>query len=289
MKVAVCIFGQLRGDEETFQSIYENLVKSNDADVYIHTWSYLEDKVYSPYVREDVKSLIDYDVKPHMAWVDTASKDYSEPNKFVPDDERIRLSYDKLHAINSILKPKKFQQQEQVIFDATDYVLSNPHILHTDGLKNPSDMCTLQMIDAYQRTKSQALTRKLAFELIEDPYDYDIIYISRNDVLMNQKLILSDVIDINNKGIYSKGDANWFQDRYFCGDPASIAKSCEMYEKFDEIVINHNGGRDAQFNEYHLATHIRNSGINFIPFDLTNYYNSEYFGIKYTNYINNFI
>ena len=68
MKVAVCIHGQLRGDYETLQSINENLIEPNDADVFVHSWSYKKDIDYTPVVREDVKPLVDYTVKPHRAW-----------------------------------------------------------------------------------------------------------------------------------------------------------------------------------------------------------------------------
>lgn len=38
MKVAICIIGQPRHFEETFQNIYKNIIKPNNADVFLHAW-----------------------------------------------------------------------------------------------------------------------------------------------------------------------------------------------------------------------------------------------------------
>lgn len=38
MKVALCISGQARSVEENFKNIEKNLIKPNNADVFIHTW-----------------------------------------------------------------------------------------------------------------------------------------------------------------------------------------------------------------------------------------------------------
>lgn len=38
MKVALCISGQARSVEENFENIEKNLIKPNNADVFIHTW-----------------------------------------------------------------------------------------------------------------------------------------------------------------------------------------------------------------------------------------------------------
>ncbi len=38
MKVAVCISGQMRSFEKCYSNIYENIIKPNNADVFIHTW-----------------------------------------------------------------------------------------------------------------------------------------------------------------------------------------------------------------------------------------------------------
>lgn len=38
MKVAVCLSGQLRTFEKTYESIYNNIISTNSADVFIHSW-----------------------------------------------------------------------------------------------------------------------------------------------------------------------------------------------------------------------------------------------------------
>ena len=38
MRVALCLSGQMRSFERTFDSINENLIKPNNADVFIHSW-----------------------------------------------------------------------------------------------------------------------------------------------------------------------------------------------------------------------------------------------------------
>lgn len=38
MKVAVCISGQLRTFRKTYESIYKNVIKQHNADVFIHSW-----------------------------------------------------------------------------------------------------------------------------------------------------------------------------------------------------------------------------------------------------------
>jgi len=48
MRVAVCLSGQPRFVEECYPSIYNNIIKPNDADVFIHGW-YDEEMLSKPY------------------------------------------------------------------------------------------------------------------------------------------------------------------------------------------------------------------------------------------------
>jgi hypothetical protein len=276
MKVAVCIHGQLRGDYETLQSINENLIEPNDADVFVHSWSYKKGIDYTPVVREDVKPLVDYTVKPHRAWT-------------LDEQERRRISIENLSLISQIFQPKKFQIEEQIIFDATDYVLTKPQNLPTGEETSKLGLCTLQMIEAYQRVKSQNLTKMKSFNLIDDPGKYELIYFTRNDLLMNQKLNLESITP-HRKGVFGAGDYKFFCDQWYYGDPESMSIVCDFYNAYDDILANQNNGHNAQHNEWHFGTHLNNRNLQIVNVPLRSYYsNNLNQGVKYSDYQRQFL
>lgn len=264
MKIAVCIFGQLRGDEETFDSINRHLIEPNSADVFIHTWNYRKDKSYDPTVRDE--RLVDFDLR----ICPTISR-------------RCNTDMTKLEKLVSTMNPKKLLLEEQVVFDATSYVEIKPlGRLQSTSKISDTGLCTAEEIYHYQRTKSQFLTRLRAFNLIDDPNKYDVIFMLRNDLLMIEDLILGPI----EKSIYAAGDYHRIFDQYKYGDPDSMRELCNSFYNLDSILQNHNKGLAVQFAEFHLATHLSLNNVRIVNTNLLRYfYNSGdgryHVGIKY--------
>jgi hypothetical protein len=241
-KIAVCFFGQLRGDDETFNLILENIVKPNQADVYLHTWMYYEDKEYL-FNNPDV--------------------DYSMDNI----DYAARQTFDeiKFKKFRDLFKPKKIICEEQVIFDNTNYVAIPPQNLQSDWpTKSSAGKCTAHGARLYQGIRSQALSKKRSFKLIENPEDYDIIIMIRNDLFIPSAYDFSQAQIDNNGIILYVINHNYVSDLIFVGGYETMSKMVDFFDHADDIYQNRNSGWTCEFNERHLKSYLESSGVNLI-------------------------
>ena len=114
MKTAICIYGQLRGDVETWNSIKNFIKDKHNADVFIHTWITYEDKFYA-YDVDKVHRKVDDNIN---GWNDSQIA-------------RQSTFQNNIKSFLDILKPVRLQLDLQKIFDNTKYFEnSQPH--HVD-------------------------------------------------------------------------------------------------------------------------------------------------------------
>ena len=106
MKVAVCLSGQLRTFDKTYNSIIENLVKPNNADVFIHSWD-----------ETNISTGID---KSRIYACNTNNIDkvltYFNPQKYVFDKPMDFIEYNDLHVsdgwIDTIMKMHNMSRED---------------------------------------------------------------------------------------------------------------------------------------------------------------------------------
>ena len=242
-KVAVCLYGQLRGDLETFSSIREHLVVPNEADVYVHTWSYKPERGEYIDIPDAIRSGIDFDIEDDVVKI---------------DKKRAILDEDKLRLLSDILSPARVLIEEQVSFDPTRYFLTEPQSKKSDLPRSSKGLCTLNSIRGYHRARSQALTKLRAFEAIEDPYQYDVIFLTRNDLLFTSPIVLSPIDAIH----FETSGPDFVFDMCYFGSPDSIAAFSQMHHHADEIYEGRGRHLAAEFNEWHSATFAKMCGLN---------------------------
>jgi hypothetical protein len=237
-KIAACFFGQLRGDEETFNSIYKNIIVPNEADVYIHTWDYY-DKDYI-FKNEDVDYTLDYPdyIKRHL------------------------LEFDKINKFRDVLKPKKILIEEQFIFDNSSYVAIGPQNLRSDHPeKSRHKSCTGISARLYQGVRSQALSQKRSLDLIENIEDYEAVIMLRNDLIFKGEHDLRG-LEMGENGIFFQVlNRLQVKDFIYYGRPNAVKEITEFSEKAEQIYLHENKGWACEFNETHLMTHIRDTRV----------------------------
>jgi hypothetical protein len=245
--IAVCFFGQFRGDSETFNSIFENIVKPNNADVYIHTWSY-HDKSYV----------------------------FENPNVDYTSDDQIYVrrqifTNETFNEFREIFKPKRIFIDEQIIFDNTQYVSINPQNLNNDWPKSESTKCTAHGARLYQGMKSMALSKKRSFGLLEDKNKYDFIILVRNDIFFKFPKCFTELETNNNEIFLYNINDQYVSDLVFAGTPDVIEKLVSFYEVSDDFYINKNQGWTCEFNERHMKNYIKELGLSIKHYDFIDY------------------
>lgn len=231
MKIAVCLFGQLRGDEETFASIKKHLVDPNSADVFVHTWNYYDGVYYDPIV-------------PSGQPIDSSIR-ASENCEY-----RKKMDISKLTDLISIMRPVNMMAEEQVVFDITRHLSSNMKNIYPGDRQSAEGHITSELISDYQRFCSQSLSKKRVISMVDDTYD--VVFFLRNDLLMIRNFVIGEVVD----GVYASGDHNRIFDQYFYGNLSSMKLVSVLSDNVDNFLENHNRGFCTAYYEYHLAHYI---------------------------------
>jgi hypothetical protein len=238
-KIAACFFGQLRGDEETFNSIYKNIIVPNEADVYIHTWNYYDDKDYI-FKNEEIDYTIDL-------------KSYTE---------RHLSEIDRIDGFKKIFKPKKILLEEQIIFDNSSYAAMGPQNLRSDHPEKSSHkLCTGISARLYQGMRSLALSQKRSLDLIENIGDYEAVIMLRNDLIFRGEHNLMDLEMGENVIFFQVLNYMQVKDLIYYGSPNAVKEITEFSEKQEQIYLNRNKGWTCEFNETHLMTHIQDTRV----------------------------
>jgi hypothetical protein len=208
-KVAVCISGQLRLFKKTYQSIYDNLIVPNNADVFIHTW-----------FDKDNLTIDSRDAQRQYAQLD-------------PDDDInvIKLYQPKKYLIE---KPKKFHNKNLQIPDA--YMNSIALMMKDEDKNDFSKVFNKSMYPSYSMFYSIYKCNELK-ELfaLENDIIYDYVVRIRFDIALPCNIQLSN-FDING-GICTPNNLCKEElpcDLFFFGDNTSmnVASSVFMYIEY---------------------------------------------------------
>ena len=203
MKVAVSIFGQLRGDRETWVSLQKYLIDYLKADVFVHSWLTYEDKYYASNLEKNIDDTKENNDK--ILW-------------FERQILRQKSIMNNLIDFLSIIKPIEIKLDKQIIFDSDKYFMGNKTLWNE--------------IISFQNSASQSYSRMKSIELItnyeiSNNFKYDVIYQIRSDILLNNFIGL-----IKKNGIYTNN-----LDTIFYGDRNSMI---ELSKFFIEYVKNCN-------------------------------------------------
>ena len=229
MKNALSIYGQLRGDKTTWDSILKYLIYPLNADVFIHTWSAIENKYYVHNISKFIDTYND-----------------SESYKIWYEQQLLRqcTSTKNLQECINIVNPKKILIEEQIIFNNEEYFDNNSNTVLNEAI-------------SYQNAISQSFSRQKSINLIidyekENLIKYDNIYQTRSDILFE-----NFVIPINKNGIYS----NFINDTLYYGDRNSMIKFSNMYDEYFKLLLFQKDLNIA-FMEIHIDNYIKKLGIN---------------------------
>ena len=161
MKTAVLFFGEIRGGDKIWQNIYENVVKPNNADVFMHHYYY------------------DSDFLEKQSQVLNESYEKYHKNKAVHLTPPGKLF--------KIFKPKKCLIDE----NRTDYHKNDvfPDIAKriTHDIFDEGELKQEHIIVAYNTIRSQSYSRKMVIELKKEfeecnGFKYDNVIITRLDI-----------------------------------------------------------------------------------------------------------
>jgi SAM-dependent methyltransferase len=219
-RIAICISGNLRTFDRTYNSFYANLLYpyQNDADVFIHTWDTIGAKSLS----------------------------YDHPLSFVE-------TKNKMNEINSILKPKSIIIENYATTSPSIRMMTDKIKLSEsdrDGLRNRSPFDYGCMLYSWNKTK----------QLVDEYENnnnikYDLIVKLRSDLMFTGKFNIENAFDklcVPNIGQYYFHAMN---DQFALGPASSMKTYLSLYEN----MVNYFHGRVTSMLrpefilKYHLA------------------------------------
>lgn len=158
---AVLIFGQMRGDSETWYSIINNLIVPNNADLFVHSWLYDKDSIY---------------IDAHEEFA-TNNNEYNTIRSV--HVQRQNRTIEKMQQFLQYFSPKKMILDKQKIFNNDFY----------SDKKNTS----LNIAADFQNVRSQSYSRKQVFQImqqyeLEYNFRYDYLYQIRSDIFINKQI-----------------------------------------------------------------------------------------------------
>ena len=176
MKTAVLFFGEIRGGDTIWQNIYDNVVKPNNADVFMHHYYY------------------------DNAFLETFSSDFKESYEKYHKKKAVHLSPP--GKLFKIFKPKKCLIEENrkdyhKNDDFPDIAKRTTHDFLGEG--NPKKE---HIIMAYNTIRSQSYSRKMVIELKKkfeecNGFKYDNVIITRLDInIFKPMTIVTKIPDI---------------------------------------------------------------------------------------------
>lgn len=207
MKVAVILTGHSRDYEKTFDSLKQNVLDKYNSDVYINTWDISES---SP--------------------IRAVSATFNLPNKKI-NQQKLLEKY------SSYLKNYNIESSD-------DYTTNRfPNINFID---RPDDVFKVNERAIYhgsywvERLRDQWWMVQKAWNLIENPYQYDVIFRTRFDLNINkiQFKKAKFVVPKSEVEFYKIG-TNW-SDHMAYGEPDSMEKYCNTFNHIEKLYVDYN-------------------------------------------------
>jgi hypothetical protein len=165
MKIAVCISGQMRHIDATFQRIYQNVIQPNQADVFIHSW-YDETHLYTDSIDKKRIQPMQKDIHLHVL-------DLYKPKKYLFEP------------------PKDFSKSYSSLLKVPDSWLRETNNTKTHVIKSMKSM-------VYSMHKANELKELYAEE---QGITYDYIIRMRFDICIDRPIALQDMT-LNKQTLY---------------------------------------------------------------------------------------
>lgn len=263
MRVAVLLFGEVRGDEATWKNIYDRIILPNKADVFMHH-VYYEPDFYKAF-SEDAQKVIE--------------NHYLQCNK--------RVHYYPPKTLFDIFKPKKVLFEARPSFETPELEEIIPKLDPShEELKNTYEQ--VQLI--YHGIRSQSDSRKKVVQLLRDyelekHIEYDAVIMTRLDVALLENMCILNPLSPHE--LYAKvyfhaiGCPSYcvpqIREQLLIGSSKSMDVLASFHDHAPSLYIElcnyHSHFRQ---NEHFMAQHIHRSGINILDIELPlNYYAPE--------------
>lgn len=198
MKLALLLTGHLRTHQQHFPYTYSNIIDNNECDIYVATWDCLG-------IGGEDKIVTPQSIALYLPYL----KNYSIGN--FEEYKNNKKLFKKTKNINSSLGQK--------------YACAN----------YPDD--TGERDYWINRVIDQWYTIKPAFELIEDPDQYDLIFRLRLDTRVSNLNLLTDK-DIVVPHAHPYEHIYAVRDHLAYGTPLGMKKYCALYDHAEEIYID---------------------------------------------------
>ena len=226
MKVAVLLTGHCRSYESTFESLKQFVLDKYNCDLYFNTWD-----VNQPSLQWDVKAT------------------FSLPNIPV-DQSKLIQKY------SPYLKKYNFESWENYpnnrfpnisFLDRVDDVFKvNSRAIHHGSYW-------------VERLRDQWWMIQKAWNLIDNPHQYDIIFRTRFDLQINQIEFKNQKFVVPKSIIPHYNIGTYWSDHMAYGDSYSMEKYCNMIEHIESMYITHNIdiSHAEEMNEFYMREYIQ--------------------------------
>jgi hypothetical protein len=207
MKIAVILTGHCRDFHKTFDTFKNNVFDKNDVDVYFNTWDVNQNSV-------------NREVNGH----------FNLPNYYV-DKSSV------LNKLQPYLKNYNFESWEN--YEKNRF----PNI---SLLEREDDVFKVNQRAIYhgsyyiERIRDQWWMVKQAWDLIENPYQYDIIMRVRFDMLFHNIELKKAKFVVPKSDIeFYKIETNW-SDYFAYGEPDAMYKYFHMFNSIEDMYVDYN-------------------------------------------------
>jgi hypothetical protein len=207
MKVAVLLTGHCRNFDKSFESLKKNVLDKYDCDVYFNTWNTNEPSLDRGL---NVKFNIPqkpFDIQPLIEKYKPYLKNYNFEN------------YDDY--INNRFVNISFLDRDDDVFKTNERAIQHGSFW-------------------VERLRDQWWMVKKGWDLIDNPYSYDIIFRIRFD------LSISNIEFKKAKFVVPKSEVEFYKigthwsDHMAYGEPDSMDKYCHMFDSIETLYTNHN-------------------------------------------------
>lgn len=236
MKVAIILTGHCRDFDKTFESFENNVFKKYNADVYFNTWDVNQNSV-----NRGVNSHFNLPNHPvDRESILTKLKPYLKNYKFESWEDYEKNRFPNISFLDR--EDDVFKVNERAIYHGSFWV---------------------------ERLRDQWWMVKNAWDLIEDPYSYDVIMRVRFDVIINniQFKKAKFVVPKSDVEFYKIG--TYWSDHFAYGEPDTMDKYFHFFDHIEELYKNYNVdiSHAEYMNEFYMKQYEPKSET-FIDFDI---------------------
>jgi hypothetical protein len=202
VKVALCISGQPRFFRKSYEFLYNNFIRLNDVDVFLHTWEYSDEHKDKPF--------------------DSASWNVNNSDVYLGHEETVKQ-------LTELYKPKLFKTsklQEITVKNWQSFPLTNGENLSEITHKMFfTIMESVKLVEKYSK---------------ENNLSYDVIVRTRYDAAPLSEIIIERIDKETVYHTDSCRNPNVLSDWFFWASTQHMYNLCHVYEDIDDFVFREN-------------------------------------------------